>query len=211
MDVEPGNALLCAVTNLWMTCENAEDRQQRMRAQMQDWAARGVQFVQLREKALDAGELLALAVLALGAASGSGRRPLVLVNGRADVAVAAGADGVHLTGHPEELRPEQVRVVFRAAGRERCFVSVSCHALEEVRRAREGGADLIVFGPVFEKRVAGEVVQEGVGVELLRQAASLAGAIPVLALGGVTRVNGVACLRAGAAGFAGIRLFQRWE
>ncbi len=136
-----------------------------------------------------------------------GGKTKLLVNGRADVAVAAGADGVHLTSRPGELTAEQVRRVFAAAGRGAPLVSASCHTLEDVRRAVDGGVDLVLSGPVFEKRVAGEVVVAGVGLEALREACTAAAGKPVLALGGVTWENAALCLEAGAAGVAGIRLF----
>jgi thiamine-phosphate pyrophosphorylase len=137
-----------------------------------------------------------------------GGKTKLLVNGRADVAVAAGADGVHLTSRPGELTAEQVRRVFAAAGRGEPVVSASCHTLDEVRGAVAGGVGLVLFGPVFEKRVGGEVVVRGVGMEALRKACEVAGGMPVLALGGVTAENAVACVEAGAAGVAGIRLFE---
>jgi thiamine-phosphate pyrophosphorylase len=170
------------------------------------WAAVGVEFVQLREKQLGAGELVRLAAAMRGELRAGGRTKL-LVNGRADVAVAAGADGVHLTAREGELTAEQVRRVFRAAGAGKPVVSVSCHAVEEVRRAVEGGVDLILFGPVFEKRVDGTVVVAGVGLEALREACAVAGGVPVLALGGVSGESAGLCVEAGAAGVAGIRLF----
>jgi thiamine-phosphate pyrophosphorylase len=93
--------------------------------------------------------------------------------------------------------------VFKAA-----VVGVSCHSVEEVERAREAGVDLIVFGPVFEKRVEGHLVQRGEGLEALRRACEVAGGVPVLALGGVTMEVARECLETGAAGVAGIRLFR---
>jgi thiamine-phosphate pyrophosphorylase len=179
-------------------------------AHAQRWASEGVEFVQLREKQLGAAELVRLAAAMRTALRETGKTKL-LVNGRADVAVAAGADGMHLTARARELTAEQVRRVFRAAGAEEPVVSVSCHSLEEVRRAVDGGMDLILFGPVFEKRVvhpgAGEVVVAGVGLEALRAACAAAGTTPVLALGGVTWESAGLCVEAGAAGVAGIRLF----
>jgi thiamine-phosphate pyrophosphorylase len=77
-----------------------------------------------------------------------------------------------------------------------------------VERARDAGVDLIVFGPVFEKRVEGRVVVSGVGLEVLARASRAAGGIPVVALGGVTMEVTGDCLAAGAAGVAGIRLFR---
>ena len=171
------------------------------------WAEMGLEFVQLREKQMDAGEMVRVATAMVAVFREQGGRTKLLVNGRADVAVAAGADGVHLRSQPGELTAEQVRRVFAAAGAGVPMVSVSCHTLEDVRRAAGGGVDLILFGPVFEKRVAGRVVVEGVGMEALRETCAVAGGVGVLALGGVTEGNAGFCVEAGAAGVAGIRLF----
>jgi thiamine-phosphate pyrophosphorylase len=162
----------------------------------------GVEFVQLREKALAAEELLKREGLR---EVGGGTK--LLVNGPAAVAVAAGADGVHLTTRVGEQTAAEVRRAFRAAGAGEPVVSASCHTLDDVRRAVDQGVDLILFGPVFEKRVAGIVVVEGVGLERLREACAAVGGIPVLALGGVTWESAGRCVEAGAAGVAGIRLF----
>lgn len=174
----------------------------------QRWVMDGIDLIQLREKDLHAGALLRLAreLLQVVRAQGSGRTRLV-INGRADVAVAAGADGVHLTAHSGELTPAQVRAVFAHAGLPAPIVSVSCHTAGEVQRAAEQGADFILYGPVFEKRSRGERVAGGGGLEELRVACQRAGATPVLALGGVTEENSALCRDAGAAGIAGIRLF----
>lgn len=85
-------------------------------------------------------------------------------------------------------------------------MGVSCHSLEEVRTAEEEGADYVVFGPVFPP-LSKPSLLPAVGLEGLARAAA-AVKIPVLALGGVTRANANACLGAGAAGVAGISLFQ---
>jgi thiamine-phosphate pyrophosphorylase len=84
---------------------------------------------------------------------------------------------------------------------------VSCHSVDEVRRAKKEGVDFVLFGPVFEKRVDGEMVGDGVGLERLQEACSAAAGMPVLALGGVTWPRAELCIEAGAAGVAGIRLF----
>jgi thiamine-phosphate pyrophosphorylase len=182
-------------------------------AQARRWAAEGMDYVQLREKQLDTGELVRLAAAMQVALREYGRencgRTKLLVSNRADVAVAAGADGVHLTSRPGELTAEQVRRVFAASGSSAPVVSASCHSLEEVRQAVGGRVDLILFGPVFEKRAAGEVVVAGVGLEALREACKIASTTPVLALGGVTEGNAALCVQAGAAGIAGIRLFSK--
>jgi thiamine-phosphate pyrophosphorylase len=173
----------------------------------QRWGEQGIDYVQLREKHLDAGALLDLAKAMIAVFREHGAQTKLLVNGRADVAVAAGADGVHLTSRPGELKPEDVRRVFGAAGRGKPIVSASCHSIEDVRLVGGEGVDLILFGPIFEKRMAGEVVVAGVGLETLREASLTAGRTPVLALGGVTAGNAGLCVEAGAAGVAGIRLF----
>jgi thiamine-phosphate pyrophosphorylase len=173
------------------------------------WAADGVDYVQLREKKMNSGELAALARTILNEiASVPGAPTRLLLNGRADVAVAAGAAGVHLTSHPEELTPEQVRLVFAAAGQPEPIISVSCHSLDDVKRARAAGADLILFGPVFEKRIANQHITDGSGLRALASACRAAEGTPILALGGVTLENAPECLAAGAAGIAAIRLFS---
>jgi thiamine-phosphate pyrophosphorylase len=176
-------------------------------AQARRWATMGVEFVQLREKQLAAAEVVKLAeAIRVGLREVGGRTKL-LVNGPADVAVAAGADGVHLTTRVGEQTAAEVRRVFAAAGAGEPVVSASCHTLAEVRRAVDQGVDLILFGPVFEKRVEGIVVVAGVGLERLREACAAAGGTPVLALGGVSWESAGLCVEAGAAGVAGIRLF----
>ncbi len=174
------------------------------------WAELGVEFVQLREKHLAPEELVRLAAAMRAGLREAGGRTKLLVNGPAEVAVAAGADGVHLTSRVGERTAAEVRQAFAAAGAGEPMVSASCHTLAEVRRAVDQGVDLILFGPVFEKRVAGEVVVAGVGLEHLREACAAAGGAggtPVLALGGVTWESAGRCVEAGAAGVAGIRLF----
>ena len=161
-------------------------------------AREGVEFVLVREKQLSAGDLAQICREVLRAVQGSGIR--VLVAGRLDVAVAVGADGVNLSGAAGELTALQVRELMPGA-----FVSVSCHSVADVLWARDGGADAVLFGPVFGKRVAGEEVVPGVGLEALREACGVG--IPVFALGGVSAEGVEACVEVGAVGVAGIRMF----
>lgn len=201
--------LRCAITHNTSVAEDAAAQRARLLEQAHRWAVDGIELVQLREKHLEAGALLELAeamlrVLRDGAVSST----KLLINGRADIAVAAGADGVHLTSRPGEVTPEQVRVVFAQTGKAAPVVSVSCHTLDEVQQAREGGTNYILFGPTFEKRLNGHAVQAGVGIDRLREACELAQPVPVLALGGITLANANQCMKAGAFGIAGIRLFR---
>ena len=179
-------------------------------AQSAKWAARGLDYIQLRERDLPAGTLAALARGMLAAIRAHGLTKL-LIHSRPDIAIAVRADGVHLAAAPGSLTPAQVRQLYAAANLPAPIVSVSCHTLEEVARAAtshpDEAATLILFGPVFEKRVGETKISEGTGLELLRDACALAAPTPVLVLGGVTLANTEACLAAGAAGIAAIRLF----
>lgn len=161
-----------------------------------------VAFVQLRDKHVSAGRLFEAAAQWMRALAGSETK--LLINHRVDIALAAGAHGVHLTGARDELCVPQVWEAYARAGRAKPVVSVSCHHLDEVSRARD--ADVILFGPVFEKRVGNEIVAHGVGLGSLREACA-ASRVPVLALGGVSEERVGSCLDAGAAGVAGIRMF----
>lgn len=170
--------------------------------QVGQWVASGVEWVQLREKDLPAEELLSLARSLAAASRAPGSRTRLLVNGlSAKLARDCGAHGVHLAGG---FSAEQVR----AARETGCLVSVSCHALPELQAAREGGATLALWAPVFGKAVHGSEVTPGTGLEALAAACAYAAPLPVFALGGVTVSNAGACVTAGAAGVAGIRLFR---
>lgn len=211
MVVAEGHGLRFAITDLVAQgLDRSAAREARLRAQVRQWAVDRVDIVQLREKQLESGEIFALALAAQGELARFGyppNRPRLLVNGRPDLAAAAHADGVHLTSRVGELRPAQARQIFSKAGLPGCFVSVSCHTVGEVEAMRDAGADLILFGPVFEKRVHGQKVAAGTGMDALGQACRVAAPLPVLALGGITPENAGACLQHGAAGIAGIRLF----
>ncbi len=202
----------CAITDGALCGDHAVSGSRSLLLAAQRWAADGIDYVQLREKGLPARDLLALAQSMLAVLRGTEapdprHRTCLLINSRADVALAARADGVHLTSHPDELTPAQVRVLFARARLPPPIVSISCHTAADVQRSAAGGVDLILFGPVFEKRVAGELVNQGVGLNALRTACQIARRTPVLAIGGITTKNIQLCLDSGAAGIAAIRLF----
>ena len=151
----------------------------------------GVYFIKMREIDLAARELFqfTLVVLEVRAQEKNPRaHPKILVNTRADVAKAAGADGVHLPSNaPRQTLPG-------------LLVGRSCHRLDEVRNE---DADLITFGPVFDSPGKGTAT----GVSPLAEACGMRP--NVYALGGVTWENATECIKAGATGIAGIRLFQQ--
>jgi thiamine-phosphate pyrophosphorylase len=163
-------------------------------------------YLQVRERGLSAAKLEAFVTRLISALAELPKRPLILVNHRADVALACRADGVHLRSGPGELTAAQIRELYRSAGLPPPVISVSCHTLEDLANAKS--ASLILFGPVFEKQLpADQPPLPGTGIELLAHACFLAAPAPVLALGGVTAGNQQECLAAGAAGIAGIRHF----
>lgn len=161
--------------------------------------AANISLIQLREKNLSAHTLFQLTTQAAAITRGSSTR--LLVNDRADIALAAQADGVHLT--TRSLSPLIIRRTFGS----RLLIGVSTHTLDEARAARDGGADFAVFGPVFEtpsKLSYGAPV----GLDKLNEAAHALGPFPLLALGGVTPDNAASTLRAGSSGIAGISIFS---
>ncbi len=174
-------------------------------------ARAGVDYVQLREKDLPARELEQLARQALGAVRDNSADTRLLINSRTDVALACGADGVHLPG--DDIAASEVRTLWLKCSDCQPVIGVSAHTMAEVRLAESHGANFAVLAPIFEKA---QTSGKGIGLEILRAACS-ALATPdgntgerfaVLALGGVNLENAAACLSAGSAGVAGIRLFQ---
>jgi thiamine-phosphate pyrophosphorylase len=156
----------------------------------------GIEMIQLRERDLSARELHALAETVLRLPNSYGTR--LLINDRADVALASGAAGVHLRGN--SVAPSRIRAIVPAD----FLIGVSCHSIEDVRRAGEEGGTFAVLAPIFATPGKGPPL----GLGKLAEAASSV-RIPVLALGGVTAQRIPECLTAGAAGVAGISLFQR--
>lgn len=161
-----------------------------------------ISFIQLREKNLPARALYELTARAAAITAHTATK--FLVNDRADIARAAGADGVHLT-----TRSLKAEVVRRTFGQE-FLIGVSTHTLAEAREARDGGADFAVFGPVFEtpsKNSYGAPV----GLEALRAAAEALKPFPLIALGGITLENAASAIKAGARGVAAIRALSDSE
>ncbi len=213
--------LLYAITNRARLAGDEDAKRARLAELAAEWAHGGVAYIQVREKDLALTELQALAAKVVEAVRGTGAATKVLVNGPAQVALDADADGVHLPSTQAgkaagdlgsamaQTAVQAAELVYARAGRE-VVVSAACHSAEEIRQA--AGADLLLFSPVFEK-VTAERARPGQGLTALREAVELAKPVPVLALGGVTEKNAAACVQAGAAGVAAIRMFwgEGWK
>jgi thiamine-phosphate pyrophosphorylase len=168
-------------------------------------ARAGVDFIQLHEKDLNPADLELLAREALRVLRDNSATTKLLINTHADVALEVGADGVHLpAGSP---LASEVRKSWMLRSNVVPLIGVSAHNAADVQEAAAQGASFAVLAPIFEKVAAGST---GIGLDVLREACG-GSRIPVLALGGVNLANARACLDAGAAGMAGIRLFQQGD
>jgi thiamine-phosphate pyrophosphorylase len=200
---EPDRPIVCYVTN-------GRDFPEQTRYEQTVRCVRaaldaGADWVQIREKDVRAPQLLALVREAIEIALPQERAQRVLVNERLDIAIAAGAAGVHLRS---ESAPTDAVVRWCRGGNapEGFLIGRSCHSLEDARKAAVAGADYVFFGPIFDspaKRAFGRPQ----GIERLSEVCS-AVRIPVIAIGGVNDQNAADCIQAGASGVAAIRLFQ---
>ena len=220
-------------------------RRKALLAKVAEAACACVDYIQLREKDLSGRELETLAREAGGLVREISPSTRLLINSRTDVALVAGADGVHLRSDdvgPREVRsalerfsPQGLKPAFLSStsgttevvpfpkpahigspvatfrspahqppATDHFLVATSCHTAANVFRAESDKADFAVFAPVFGKK--GAAGTPPAGLAALREACWAK--IPVLALGGITIENAESCLDAGAAGVAGIRLFQ---
>ena len=231
----PDRCLLYYITDRTAFAHDEPTRRRRLLEKIAEAARAGVHYIQLREKDLPTRELESLAREVIRTISEIRKltpdpRPLTpafLINSRTDIALAVGADGVHLRS--DDVSPREVSAIqskdhvgttaFRrppaqsGAATEAStmeyvprslLTGVSCHRADEVADAAASGASFAVFAPVFEKRDAPGTPPAGLAQ--LREACRVR--IPILALGGVTVQNAKQCLEAGAAGIAAIRLFQ---
>ena len=155
----------------------------------------GADYIQLRAKAIDDGRVLEYATRIADSFGAPGTE--LLINGRADIALLAGADGVHLPSRG--LPAAAIRQLMPEA-----MVGRSCHTLDECRQAAAEEVDYVLFGPVFETRskVSGALVE----ISELRQAVDLG--LAVFALGGLTRERVGRLKGIGLAGVAAVTMFM---
>jgi thiamine-phosphate pyrophosphorylase len=168
---------------------------ERVRAAAHD----GVHLVQIRERDLDGGPLMRLVASCVDAVRGT--RTRILVNDRLDVALAAGAHGVHLRA--DSFSARRVRPCVPSP----FLIGQSVHSIAEAANAAdEGATDYLIFGAVFE--TSSKPGRAAAGLAGLARIAA-ATRLPVLAIGGITAGRIGQVMAAGACGVAGISLFDR--
>jgi len=189
--------ICCLVTDRRRLCAGAGSwaaERQAIIEQAQAAARAGLDFIQVRERDLEAAALASLVEAVVAAVRGS--RTRVLVNDRIDIALACGADGVHLRG--DSIPATAVRRVAPPG----FVISRAVHAAAE---APAPDADFLIAGTVFRTRSKDDAVPL-LGLEGLAKIVAAA-RVPVLAIGGVTRERVADVLRTGAAGVAAIGMF----
>lgn len=205
--------ILCYVTDRQtLSKANGSDALEALLHKIEEAAAAGVDWIQIREKDLSGKDCTALTSGALqfiaGSSTSKERTTRVFVNDRLDVALSQGAGGVHL-GENSLPVDEARKLADDRMGAGDFLIGVSCHSVEAAKAAAKGGAHYIFFGPVFatpSKAVHGAPQGLARLAEVCRAAS-----LPVVAIGGVTLDNAASCLSSGASGIAAIRLFQDAE
>jgi len=207
------STLLCYVTD--RRSFPAADTSQQLSALLQkieELAAAGIDWIQIREKDLSARDLAALTRQALQITARHSPQTLrtrILVNDRLDVAIAERAAGVHLG--EQSLPVADARRLIQSAQAQNLLpqdflLGVSCHSVEAAKAAQAASADYLFFGPIFATPLK-EKFGPPQGIQRLRDVCRLV-SLPVFAIGGITSDNAKSCIEAGAAGLAAIRLFR---
>jgi thiamine-phosphate pyrophosphorylase len=187
--------VLCLITDRRLFGPHGDDA---LIAGVANAAREGVHLVQVRERDLDGGPLMRLVSACVAAVRGT--RTRILVNDRLDVALAAGAHGVHLRG--DSFSAARARVLSP----ERFLIGRSVHSVDEaIFCANEGGLDYLIFGTVFPS--ASKPGGAAAGIAVL-SAVTRATRLPVLGVGGITRERVGEVIDAGACGVAAIRMFN---
>ena len=158
-----------------------------------------ISLIQIREKQLPAKLVFELALEAAKITAQCETK--LIVNDRADIALAANADGVHLTSG--SLPTEIIRQNFP----ENFIIGVSTHSLAEAESAKMLGADFVTFSPIF-KTPSKAKYGEPQGLKKLLEVSNKLDPFPVIALGGIDETNFSQVLENGARGFAGIRFLN---
>jgi thiamine-phosphate pyrophosphorylase len=192
-------ALIYLITKGDLTAQNFPEKSVETLEIIEKAVAGGVSLIQIREKNLTAGKVFELAANAAKIVKNSNTR--LLVNDRADIARAAGADGVHLPS--DSLSAEIVRAAFGP----QFIIGVSAHSLAEVAGAESDGADFATFGPIFATASKARYGPPQ-GLAKLREVTKTVENFSIVALGGIDENNYAEALNAGAKGIAAIRFLN---
>jgi len=160
---------------------------------------KSVSAIHIREKKLSTKLVFDLAAKVVNLTQFSETK--VLVNERGDIALAANADGVHLTSNSIPIAEIRRRFPFDMT------IGASTHSHKEAEEAKEAGADFVVYGPIFST-ISKEKYGEPKGLERLKKVCDALEPFPVVALGGINSGNYRSVIESGAAGFAGISFFE---
>jgi len=194
--------LIYLITEGAATTENFVEKKAEILSLVKIAAESKISFVQIREKNLPARFVFELASEAAKITSRATTK--ILVNDRADIALAAGADGVHLTN--DSLSAAIVRRHFPP----NFIVGASVHTFVEAEKARNESADFVTFSPIFPTP-SKEKYGAPQGLENLREICEKLEDFPVVALGGIDENNYKSVLENGASGFAAIRFLNDAE
>jgi thiamine-phosphate pyrophosphorylase len=156
-----------------------------------------ISLIQIREKRLAARLVFEIVSEAVNLTRCTDTK--ILVNDRADIALAANADGVHLT------RTSLSAAIIRRSFPRDFIVGVSAHTIEKAEIAKRHGANFVTFSPIFSSPGKGD----SQGVEKLKELCKRLKPFPVVALGGIDETNFAEVLAAGASGFAAIRFLNK--
>lgn len=188
------------ITKGQATAENFSEKSKEILETVRRAVEAKINLIQIREKKIPAKMVFEVAEQAVKIAKNSQTK--ILINDRADIAQAAGADGVHLTANslPTKIIRESFSTNF--------IVGVSAHTLDEAKTAKIQGANFATFSPVF-KTPSKENYGNPQGLKKLRDVCEKLKPFPIIALGGIDRTNFSEVLNHGASGFAAIRFLNQ--
>lgn len=193
---QTGEPLIYLITDGETTADNFTEKKSQVLKLVAAAVRSKISLIQIREKQLSARLVFEIASEAAQLTHNS--RTKLLVNDRADIALAARADGVHLTSR--SLSAAVIKKNFP----KHFIVGVSAHSIEDAENAKRHGADFVTFSPIFSSPGKGE----SLGIEKLREVCESLKLFPVVALGGINKGNFMQVLEAGASGFAAVRFLN---